>query len=53
MVGAKTLVWWCFLGRSLWEVANFKAEIINKLVEENGIDSVVEFGCGDGKQLSF
>ena len=34
-------------------MVNFKVEIINKFAEENGIDSVVEFGCGDGKQLKF
>jgi len=34
-------------------LANFKAEIVNKFVEENEIDSVVEFGCGDGNQLKL
>ena len=38
---------------SYGRLAEFKAEIVNKFVKENGIDSVVEFGCGDGKQLSF
>lgn len=33
--------------------ANFKASIINRLVETEGIRSVVEFGCGDGHQLSL
>lgn len=31
--------------------AEFKAEIINSFVRNNGINSVVEFGCGDGNQL--
>ena len=34
-------------------LAEFKAEIINKFVKENEIDSVVEWGCGDGNQLSL
>ncbi|WP_322998800.1 hypothetical protein [Castellaniella sp.] len=34
-------------------LAKFKAEIINKFVLENHIDSVIEFGCGDGNQLSY
>lgn len=33
------------------ELAEFKAEIINAFVVEHGIDSVMEFGCGDGNQL--
>jgi len=34
-------------------LADFKAEIINVFVEENGIDTVVELGCGDGNQLGL
>jgi len=34
-------------------LAEFKAEIINVFVEENGIDTVVELGCGDGNQLGL
>lgn len=31
--------------------AEFKAEILNRFVEQHGIQSVIEFGCGDGNQL--
>lgn len=31
----------------------FKAEFLNDFVERRGIQSVVEFGCGDGHQLSL
>lgn len=34
-------------------LAIFKAEIINKFVEKNNIQSVIEWGCGDGNQLSL
>lgn len=34
-------------------LAQFKADVINKFVEENAIDSVIEWGCGDGNQLSL
>ena len=30
-----------------------KAEFLNAFVRENGIRSVIEFGCGDGHQLSL
>lgn len=30
-----------------------KAEFLNRFVEENGVRSVIEFGCGDGHQLSL
>jgi len=32
-------------------LAEFKAEILNAFVKENGITTVIEFGCGDGNQL--
>lgn len=32
-------------------LAEFKAAIINKFVEENVVNTVVEWGCGDGNQL--
>ena len=38
---------------SYGRLAEFKAEIVNKFVKENGIGSVVEFGCGDGNQLKL
>jgi len=31
--------------------AKFKANFLNKFVEEKSIKSIVEFGCGDGNQL--
>lgn len=34
-------------------LAEFKAEIINWFVQENNIVSVIEFGCGDGNQLTY
>ncbi|MEU6247502.1 class I SAM-dependent methyltransferase [Glycomyces sp. NPDC047010] len=33
--------------------AEFKAEVLNKFTAEHGIESVIEFGCGDGEQLSL
>jgi hypothetical protein len=32
-------------------LAKFKAEVLNKFVKESMVDSVIEFGCGDGNQL--
>lgn len=34
-------------------LAEFKAEIINKFVKDYNIYSVIEWGCGDGNQLSM
>ena len=34
-------------------LARFKADILNKFVEEHGIIDVLEWGCGDGNQLSL
>lgn len=31
---------------------NYKAMVINKFLDESGIQSVLELGCGDGNQLS-
>jgi len=33
--------------------AAFKAEVLNAFVAERGVRSVVEFGCGDGRQLGL
>jgi hypothetical protein len=33
--------------------ANFKAAVLNDFVEQHGIASVIEFGCGDGYQLGL
>jgi SAM-dependent methyltransferase len=38
---------------SYGRLATFKAKVLNDFVEHNGIQSVVEFGCGDGTQLSL
>jgi hypothetical protein len=35
------------------EHAEFKAEVLNRFVEANGVESVIEFGCGDGVQLAM
>jgi len=34
-------------------LAGFKAQVLNKFVEDHNIKSVIEFGCGDGNQLSL
>jgi len=34
-------------------LAQFKAEIINDFVKKHSVNSVIEFGCGDGNQLSL
>jgi hypothetical protein len=34
-------------------LAEFKAEIVNQFIKEHNINSVIEFGCGDGNQLSY
>jgi SAM-dependent methyltransferase len=38
---------------SYGRLAEFKAEILNNFVNENNIETVIEFGCGDGNQLLF
>lgn len=38
---------------SYGELAFFKANIINAFVTDNKIQTIVEFGCGDGYQLSL
>jgi hypothetical protein len=38
---------------SYGRLALYKAELINKFVVDNKIASVIEFGCGDGHQLSL
>lgn len=35
------------------ENARYKADVINRLISENGIESMIEFGCGDGHQLGM
>lgn len=34
-------------------LAEFKAEVLNQFVKEKQIDSIIEWGCGDGNQLSL
>jgi len=38
---------------SYGKLAEFKAEVLNSFVRDNGISSVIEFGCGDGNQLAL
>jgi hypothetical protein len=33
--------------------AEYKADFLNRFVRENAIGSVIEFGCGDGNQLTL
>jgi SAM-dependent methyltransferase len=33
--------------------ADFKAEIINRFIQENRVEDAIEFGCGDGYQTSL
>jgi SAM-dependent methyltransferase len=34
-------------------LARFKAEVLNGFVREHAVQSVIEFGCGDGQQLAL
>ncbi len=34
-------------------LADFKAEVINGLIDEYKVDSAIEFGCGDGNQVTM
>ena len=34
-------------------LADFKAEVVNRLLVEHSIESVIELGCGDGHQVSL
>jgi SAM-dependent methyltransferase len=38
---------------SYGELATYKANLINQVVRERGIRSIIELGCGDGNQLSY
>lgn len=38
---------------SYGRLAQFKADVLNNFTKENNIESVFEFGCGDGYQLSL
>ena len=38
---------------SYHKLAEFKAEIINEFVKNNNIETMIEYGCGDGNQLNL
>lgn len=38
---------------SFGRAANFKADFLNEFVLEMGVKSIIEFGCGDGRQLAL
>lgn len=38
---------------SYGRLALFKAEVINQFVRDHNVQSVIEFGCGDGSQLKL
>ena len=38
---------------SYGELASFKADVLNAFISSEGVESVLEFGCGDGHQLSL
>ena len=38
---------------SYGRLAKFKAEVVNNFVNEQSVKSVIEFGCGDGSQLTL
>jgi len=38
---------------SYGRLAEFKAEVLNRFVREQNVQTVIEFGCGDGNQLSL
>ncbi len=38
---------------SYGEPAELKASVVNRMVAEQGITSVIDFGCGDGNQLCY
>jgi hypothetical protein len=38
---------------SYGKLAEFKAEVLNNFVAEHAVQSVIEFGCGDGNQLTL
>lgn len=38
---------------SYGEIALFKANIVNNIIEKYNANTVIEFGCGDGNQLGY
>ena len=43
----------CSGAGSYGKFGRFKAQVLNQFVVEHGIRTVMEFGCGDGNQLSL
>ena len=39
-------------GKQYTQTTEFKIDYLNKLVEDKGIETIIEFGCGDGDVLS-
>lgn len=37
---------------SYGRLAEFKADVLEEFIDEHDVDDVIEFGCGDGNQLS-
>lgn len=35
------------------EAAQYKAQVLNDFVRQHAVESVIEFGCGDGRQLEL
>jgi len=40
-------------GGSYGILAKYKAEVLNDFIRDNQINSIIEFGCGDGNNLSY
>ena len=38
---------------SYGKLATFKADVLNYFVRENNVNSIIEYGCGDGNQLKL
>jgi len=38
---------------SYCDLAQYKADVLNEFIEQNKINTVIEYGCGDGNQLKL
>lgn len=38
---------------SYGELSRFKADILNDFVDQNNVNTIIEYGCGDGNQLKL
>ena len=38
---------------SYGKLAEFKAEVLRKLIQEDDVKTIIEYGCGDGNQLEL